>query len=140
MNIEIRYRGSMLGIRTFLGFTIAPVVVPALLTMSALLSSGSSALGVLFIGAMVAYGAALLLGVPALLCFRVWGLKSWASYMLGSMVIGVLACIPVLPPKFAAFHMLQLVRELVVPGMVLGVGGAVTGWVFWLIERPDKTG
>jgi hypothetical protein len=131
--------------RAPVGFLVAPLAVPLLMTWT--MGPSSDSLGemlVIVIGAGFTYIFSLLFGVPTYLFLRARQLTEfWVAPVAGAMIalvtwhllltLFVLSVAPVsaLPSLLGGPGMAR-------PAMFFMLSGAVVGAIFWLIARPDR--
>ena len=120
--------------RALLGFALAPALLPlgALIVSLAQGWRAEDSLTIAAIYAAFTYGAALILGIPALFFFRRRDWHRWWQYALAGVAIGL------------AF--LLLLRVVDSRGSVdLSVllffagGGAASTTLFWIVTRPSRS-
>lgn len=89
--------------RVMLAFVVAPLAVPLVFSLPALLPSHGDYLTTLFLmlvyGLPIAYLFEILLGVPALILFVRYHVKSPFAFALGGIVIGLLVDVVVKMPS-----------------------------------------
>jgi hypothetical protein len=127
--------------RSMIGFLIAPLVVPGIYATCVLhdiLVHAWAPIGILVlivtVVALITYGGVILLGIPAYVLLRSFGLTAfWIAPVTGFIVGAItdwMAIVFFLPPAFAD----HLLREMALGSLY----GAVVGTFLWLIARPDR--
>ncbi len=122
--------------RVFLGFLLAPLVVPIYFWVvgfmrvgkATLGDMGENALGFLVITGPYAYFAALILGLPAYLFLKSKDLLDWHILTIGGSILGGLVVIMLLPAERSG-----VLLEGLLPG-------ALSGFIFWWIAVREQRG
>ncbi len=120
--------------RVFLGFVLAPLVVPLYFLVvgfmgvgkATLGEIGENALGFLVITGPYAYFAAVILGLPAYLFLKSKDLLDWHILTSGGSILGGLVVTVLLPAERSA-----VLLEGLLPG-------ALSGFVFWWIAVRER--
>ena len=120
--------------RVFLGFLMAPLMVPLYFFVVGFVSVGKAtlgevgenALGFLVITGPYAYFAALVLGLPAYLFLKSKDLLDWHILTIAGSILGGLVVIVFLEPERTRALQMGLVP------------GALSGFVFWWITVREQ--
>jgi len=93
---------------------------------------------ILLFGAPLAYGAALLVGIPVLWWFRRTSHRP-ATVVLGAGAIGAMAIVAVMGPSTVFFGQRRMV-DFVIAGLIGAAGGAVFWWLGIKPTRDPRRG